>query len=122
MDYFFVGPSNGTVGLTDIYLKTKFKLSRSFISIHAHNFLTGSTQLSSINEVLPSRLGTELDFVYSNPIKKDLNLKIGYAFLLASHAMKILRNRNGAFNSWYWVMFTATPKLFYPMKKSETLY
>lgn len=112
MDYFFVGPANGNVGVTDIYLKTKFKINKSSLAIHAHQFMTGSKQLNAAGEELSSTMGTEFDFVYNIPIKKDVNFKMGYSFLLASDTMKELRNRDGSFNSWGWMMLTVKPTLF----------
>jgi hypothetical protein len=112
MDYFFVGPANGNVGVTDIYLKTKFKIKKSHLMIQAHQFLTGSKQLDFNGDELSSSMGTEFDFIYNLPIKKDVNFKVGYSFLLASDTMKALRGRDGSFNSWGWMMLTVKPKLF----------
>lgn len=109
MDYFFVGPSNGTVGITDIYLKTKFKIDKAALLIHAHQFLTGSSQLDENSNELSSTMGTELDFVYSLPLKKEVNFKIGYSMLVASDTMKDLRGKDGTYNSWGWIMFTFKP-------------
>ncbi|MEM1328127.1 MAG: hypothetical protein AAGI23_19375 [Bacteroidota bacterium] len=47
MDYFFVGPANGSVSVTDIYLKTKFGLKKGALIANVHEFMTGSTQLDS---------------------------------------------------------------------------
>lgn len=111
MDYFFVGPSNGDVGVTDIYVKTKFKGKKSSFAIHAHQFLTGSKQFLGTTEMSKS-MGTEFDFVYGLSLKKDVKLNMGYSFLLATDTMKELRNRSESFNSWGWVMLTIKPTLF----------
>ncbi|MEM9986096.1 MAG: alginate export family protein, partial [Bacteroidota bacterium] len=42
MDYFFVGPANGSVGVTDLYVKTKFKLKKGALVANLHEFMTGS--------------------------------------------------------------------------------
>ena len=112
MDYFFVGPANGDVGVTDIYLKTKFKGAKNSLAIHAHHFLTGSKQIDMNGNELSTSMGTEFDFFYNIPVKNDVNFKLGYSFLLASDTMKALRNRDGSFNSWGWMMLTIKPKFF----------
>ncbi len=111
MDYFFVGPANGNVGVTDIYLKTKFTGKKSSFAIHAHQFLTGSKQFDATTELSKS-MGTEFDFVYGVSLKSDVKLNIGYSFLVATETMKFLRNRDGGFNTWGWMMLTVKPKLF----------
>ena len=117
MDYFFVGPANGTVGVIDFYLKTKFKIKKSSLSIHAHQFSTGSIQMDSNGTGLSNTLGSELDFVYAIPLQKDVNLAMGYSFFIASDTMKELRSRDGGFNSWGWMMLTIKPTLFDSSKK-----
>ena len=112
MDYFFVGPANGTVGVIDFYLKTKFKINTASLAIHAHQFSTGSTQLDANGTALSNSMGTEFDFVYAVPVKKDVSLAMGYSFLLATDTMKELRGRDGSFNSWGWMMLTIKPTLF----------
>jgi hypothetical protein len=112
MDYFFVGPSNGNVGVTDFYLKTKFKMGKSSLAIHGHQFYTGSKQFDLNNNELSKLMGTEIDIVHSWPIRKEANLKIGYSILFASDTMEALRNRDGDFNTWAWAMFTVKPELF----------
>ena len=112
MDYFFVGPSNGSVGVTDVYLKTKFKISKSSLAIHAHQFLTGSNQIGLNGSELSKSMGTEFDFVYGISLKKDVKFNLGYSFLLASETMQELRVRDGSFNSWGWMMLAIKPTLF----------
>ena len=85
MDYFFVGSSNGTVGLSDFYIKTKFKISKSKLGINAHQFFTGSKQFDANNVELSKSLGSEVDFVFTIPIRKDASFNIGYSFLIQSN-------------------------------------
>ena len=55
---------------------------------------------------------TEFDIVYGVPLKKDVKLNVGYSFLIATETMKELRNRDGSFNSWGWMMLTVKPTFF----------
>jgi hypothetical protein len=112
MDYFFVGPSNGNTGVTDIYLKTKFKLSQGDLLFDIHEFLTGSNQFDSEGTRLTKAMGTEFDLVYSTTLSPQVNLDLGYSHLLATSTMKTLRDANKASNHWAWVMLTFKPVLF----------
>ena len=112
MDYFFVGPANGTVGVRDLYIKAKFPINKSSLSAHAHQFYTGSAQVDNTGNELSSRMGTEFDFVYALPIRKDINFNLGFSFLIASDTMKTLRNRTETFNTWGWAMITFKPTLW----------
>jgi hypothetical protein len=112
MDYFFVGAANGTVGVQDIYLKTKFKLGKGAFMASAHEFLTGSKQTTESGNALKSAMGTELDFVYAQKIGSDVSFNIGYAQLFATDTMLALRSGNKKSNNWAWMMITFNPTLF----------
>jgi len=114
MDYFFVGPANGNVGVSDIYLKTKFKLSeKSVLLAHVHEFLTGSTQLDESGSELSKTMGTEIDLVYSIKVNADINFKLGYSQLFATDTMEALRGGDASlFTNWAWTMITFKPTLF----------
>ena len=112
MDYFFVGPANGNVGVTDIFLKTKFKLKKGAIIANFHHFLTGSTQLSTENNnELSSSMGTEVDLVYAVKFTPDVSFNLGYSHMFATDAMLELRPGNEKSNSWAWMMITFKPTL-----------
>lgn len=112
MDYFFVGPANGNVGVQDIYLKTKFKLGKGALMASAHEFLTGSEQTTSSGDVLKSVMGAELDFVYAQKIGSDVSFNIGFAQMFATDTMLALRPGNQKSNNWAWMMITFNPTLF----------
>ncbi|MCP9236572.1 alginate export family protein [Lewinella sp. JB7] len=84
MDYFYVGPANGTVGVTDLYLKTKWKLGGAALLAHGHQFFTGSAQVDADGERLPSAMGTEVDLVYVRPLAAGVTLHVGYSHLLGT--------------------------------------
>jgi len=112
MDYFFVGPSNGTVGVTDLYIKTKFRLSNGSFTANLHRFYTGSMQLDANGSSLSGGLGTELDLVYGIGLKRGSSLNLGISLFGASETMKALRNGDRDINSWAWVMWTVKPQLW----------
>ena len=110
MDYFFVGPANGNVGVTDIFLKTKFKLKKGAIIANVHEFLTGSTQFNGeTNEELSAAMGTEIDLVYAVKFSPDVTFNLGYSHLFATDTMLELRPGNEKSNSWAWMMITFKP-------------
>ena len=111
MDYFFVGPSNGTVGVTDVFLKNTIPLKRGSLKIHLHHFLTASDQTDSNGQSLKDHLANEVDLVYQLSLKKGVQLHIGYSFLRASDSMLELRNRNRKDNHWAWMMISVSPKV-----------
>lgn len=112
MDYFFVGPANGTVGVTDFYLKTKFKMKKGVLNAHLHQFLTGSTQFNESQEELGKLMGTELDLVYALKLSDDVTWNVGYSHLLGTDTLTSLRPGNIKSNNWVWMMVTFKPVFF----------
>ncbi len=117
MDYFFVGPANGNVGVTDIYLKTKFKAGKGFIKAHFHEFLTGSTQLAADGAELSAPMAFEVDLVYGVKLAKSVTLNIGYSQLFGTDTLIALRPGDEKLNSWGWMMLTFKPTFFKSEKK-----
>lgn len=112
MDYFFVGPANGNVGVQDIYIKTKFKLGKGFLILNGHEFLTGSTQTLESGAILSKAMGTEIDLVYAQKINSDISFNLGFSQLFATDTMVNLRPGNIKSNNWAWAMITFNPVLF----------
>ncbi|MDN3669138.1 alginate export family protein [Echinicola jeungdonensis] len=113
MDYFFVGPANGAVGVTDLYLKTKFNFAGGALKVHAHEFLTGSTQVAGDGSELEKTMGTEIDLVYGKQLAKGVTWNIGYSHMFATDTMEALRGGDkGAIQNWAWTMLTFKPTLF----------
>ncbi|MFT6867283.1 MAG: hypothetical protein ACJA08_002123 [Cyclobacteriaceae bacterium] len=113
MDYFYVGPANGAVGVTDLYLKTAFKVAEGTLKINIHEFLTGSTQKAGDGSELEKAMGTEIDLVYSKTLKGGVTWNLGYSQMLATDTMEALRGgEKGALQCWAWTMITFKPTLF----------
>ena len=114
MDYFYVGNPSGDVGLIDLYMKAKFKLSdKSALNFHVHQFSSQIDLKEQFTEAESNILGTEIDLVYNLNIDKAVNLKIGYSHMLATSSMEFIKtgDRN-TINNWAWAMLTIKPKLF----------
>ncbi|MEO0899946.1 MAG: alginate export family protein [Bacteroidota bacterium] len=117
MDYFFVGPANGNVGVTDFYVKTKFKLKKGALVANAHEFLTGSVQLDEGGNELNRAMGMELDLVYVVKLAPAVTFNLGYSHLMASSTMLELRPGTATQNNWAWAMITFKPTLFASKKE-----
>ncbi|AWV99544.1 alginate export family protein [Arcticibacterium luteifluviistationis] len=112
MDYFYVGPANGNVGVQDFYIKTKFKLGKGSLLAEGHEFLTGSEQTKESGEVLNAAMGTEIDLVYVQKIGADITFHLGFSQLFATNTMLTIRPGNLKSNNWAWAMITFKPTLF----------
>ncbi|MBV6647125.1 MAG: alginate export family protein [Cyclobacteriaceae bacterium] len=114
MDYFFVGPANGNVGVTDLYVKTKFKFAGGSLIGNVHHFLTGSKQMvTGETTELDKSMGTELDLVYVRKLKGGVVWHLGYSQMLATDTMEALRGGDkSTMQNWAWTMLTFKPTLF----------
>ncbi|MEN0003732.1 MAG: alginate export family protein [Bacteroidota bacterium] len=119
MDYFFVGPANGNVGVTDIYLKTKFNLPKGKLTANLHEFLLGSTQFAADGTELSSPMGFEVDLVYMVKFAPTVTFHLGYSHLFATDTMLELRPGNEQSNNWAWMMLTFKPKFFESKKDNK---
>ncbi|MEL6560571.1 MAG: hypothetical protein AAFQ94_20435, partial [Bacteroidota bacterium] len=114
MDYFFVGPANGNVGVSDFYVKSKFKVGeKGSLGAHVHQFLTGSTQLDESGSELSKTMGTEIDLVYTVKVSPEIKFNLGYSQMFATETMEALRGGDSSlFTNWAWAMITFKPTLF----------
>lgn len=114
MDYFYVGPANGNVGVTDVYVKSSFKLAGGALNVHAHHFLTGSRQLvSGETTELEKSMGTEVDLVFVRKLKGGVMWHLGYSQMFATDTMEALRGGDkSALQNWAWTMITFKPTFF----------
>ncbi|MEQ8581480.1 MAG: alginate export family protein [Marinoscillum sp.] len=113
MDYFFVGPANGSVGVTDLYLKTSFNVGGGALKTNIHQFMTGSTQLDTEGQELSKTMGTEVDLVFIKKLKGGVVWNLGYSQMFASDTMEALRGGDkSALQCWAWTMITFKPTLF----------
>ncbi|WKN45248.1 alginate export family protein [Tunicatimonas pelagia] len=118
MDYFYVGNNHGqggqTAGLLDVYVQSKFKLSKkSALIAHAHYFQSPTTiyAMEGTGEKLSGTLGEEIDLVYNLNLSDEVNFKLGYSHLFSTESLEALKGgaqRQGQ-NQWAWMMLTFNP-------------
>ncbi len=119
MDYFFVGPANGSVGVTDYYIKTKFKVGKGALNVRLHEFLTGSKQLDGEGNTLAKPMGTELDLVYVTKLASSVTLHVGYSHLIGTETLTTIRPGDAKSNNWAFMMLTFKPKAYKFEKAAE---
>jgi hypothetical protein len=107
MDYFYVadpygykGNNNKSPGLLNFYWKSKYRLRDNMIaSLDLHEFYTGNTVADELSpgasQNLNRRLGTEIDFVLTYNMTKQIGIELGYGLMLATQTMDQLK-RTGA--------------------------
>ena len=110
MDYCFVGPANGNVGVTDFYLKSKFKIGKGSLNLRVHEFLTGSKQIGDEGQELSKMMGTEVDLVYGMKLSPSTSLAIGYSQMFGTNTLIALRPGTEKLNNWAFMMLTFKPK------------
>lgn len=119
MDYFFVGPANGSVGVRDFFIKSKFNLKKGTLVVNVHEFLTGSRQLNlETNEELSAPMATEVDLVYTIKPDPAVTFNVGYSHLFGTNTLLELRPGNKKSNNWAWLMITLKPTLLKIDKKN----
>ena len=111
MDYFFVGPANGNVGVVDFYLKSKFKLKKGALIVNAHQFFTGSTQIDAENRELSRAMAFELDLVYAVKLAPSVTWNVGFSQLFGTDTLLDIRPGDQKLNNWAWMMITFKPTL-----------
>ncbi len=113
MDYFYVGPQNGAVGVTDMYFKTSFNVAGGALKMNIHEFLTGSTQTGNDGAKLDKAMGTEIDLVFIKKLKGGVLWHLGYSQMFATDTMQALRGGDkSSTQNWAWTMITFSPTLF----------
>ncbi|WP_282043629.1 alginate export family protein [Winogradskyella flava] len=111
MDYFYVGNHANNVGLNDIYAKVIFKTGKKSTLLAKAHYFGANASLSNDED---SYLGTEIDFVFTQNLIKDVKLNIGYSHMFASDSMSLIKDGrpNDNTNNWAWAQLTITPTLF----------
>ena len=127
MDYFYVGNahkqgSEASSGLMDLFLKTKFGISKKmFLIAHYHYFSSPVTIIDpvDITQNLSSYLGSEIDLVYLIKLQDDFKIHLGYSQMFATESMLAVKKNSGVLNGnqWAWIMVTFKPQLFTTAQK-----
>ncbi len=134
MDYFYVGNHNGSVGLSDIFAKVKYKTEKYWIGTDVHFFSAPEDVWDGFNYnkdladgslgtktradyAMDSYLGTEIDVTFGFNLAKGVSLKGGYSVMLDTETLAYLKgaldaNGQGVTsqnNAWGWTMITIKP-------------
>ncbi|MBL7856752.1 MAG: alginate export family protein [Cyclobacteriaceae bacterium] len=114
MDYFYVADGFGANGLTNYYLKTKYKAKDNLtFSLDAHEFVLPSAVADSEGKLLTKNLGTEFDFVLNYGMTKAINIEVGYSAMLSTETMASAKVKNvkraADFSDWAYVMISIKP-------------
>lgn len=117
MDYFYVADGFGANGLTDYYLKARYKAKDNLtFSLDAHRFVLPSAVKANDGTVLEKALGSELDFVLSYALTKAINIEGGYSKMFSTETMtsaKVKNVKNPSLNSnWAYLMINIKPTEF----------
>lgn len=111
MDYFYVGNHANNVGLNDFHAKAVFKTGETSSLLVKGHYFSSNGKLASDAD---SYLGTELDLVYTQPLVKNVKLKLGYSHMFASESMSLIKGGTTSdnTNNWGWAMLIINPNLF----------
>jgi hypothetical protein len=115
MDYFYASSPFGTGGLTDYYVKAKYKPSDKFLlatDFHQFNSATGIGTGDN-----KKNFGQEIDIVGTYTLTKQIAIEGGYAHffatrLLTSPAVKNVPNAQKN-NNWAYVMINIKPDFLF---------
>ncbi len=82
MDYFYVASPFGKGGLTDYYIKAKYKASNNLLlSADLHQFSSAGRVATATNQ---KNFGQEFDFIASYSITKQIGIEGGYGHFFAT--------------------------------------
>ncbi len=93
MDYFYVADAFGTGGLSDMYLKLRYKpLDKLTLTVDAHQFASTNTVLGTDKvPVSNPTFGQEVDIVGQYAMTKNIGLEGGYSTLAATDALAAVK-------------------------------
>ncbi|MCH7535144.1 MAG: alginate export family protein [Bacteroidetes bacterium] len=133
MDYYYVGNHANSVGLTDLYLKLKFKSKKFEGGTDLHIFYSAQNVLDNTDTTGQSvlantSLGTEIDLYGGFKLSKGVTLKFGYSHYFSTPTLGMLKGitfsdgtgRNDQINNWGWAMIVMKPK-FLAGKKTASV-
>ncbi len=113
MDYFYVGNHINNVGLTDINFTAAYSKNKFSALFKPHYFLAAASLYNQTNIKADPSLGTELDFTASYKLYEAVVVDAGYAQMLATKSMELLKGGNSSnFNNWFFVAVKINPTIF----------
>jgi hypothetical protein len=115
IDYFYASSAFGKGGLTDYYVKAKYKASDKFLlSTDLHQFNSATSIGTGDNQ---RNLGQEIDFVGTYSLTKQITIEGGYAHFFATPLLTspAVKNVTGARTNanWAYVMINIRPDFLF---------
>lgn len=117
LDYFYVGNPHKNAGLIDGLFTLSYQPIKPLkMSLTYHYFMTPQQILDTNtgNAAANGQLGHELDFVLKYKIRPFVNLQLGYAHLLGSPSLELLKPTGEVdnLNHWAWLMLDVKLRMF----------
>lgn len=117
MDYFYVGSGHGNVGLTDVYLKLKYKSEKWWLGLDVHQFMSGADILdvkelttSGKYTAMSSSLGTEIDLVFNYNFSPNISAQFVYGHMMATESLEAVKGgKYDETQNWAYLMLTFKP-------------
>lgn len=102
MDYFYVGnPHNqpaadhdNSIGLVDLYLKSTVQAAEgTTITAALHEFFSPVSVLDPVDSIdnLSTRLGTEIDLVFSHALSEEVKIQAGYSHMFGTASLESIK-------------------------------
>jgi hypothetical protein len=114
MDYFYVADGFGANGLTNYYLKSKYKAKDNLtLTLDAHYFMLPTAVTDNDGVEMDKGLGTEFDFVVSYSLTKAISLEGGYSAMFSTETMASPKVKNvkraDDVSTWAYLMINIKP-------------
>lgn len=123
MDYYYAASAFGKSGLTDYYIKSRYKASdRLWLTADVHQFSSAARVINTANPSgIKKSFGQEVDIIASYSLTKQVTFEGGYGHyfstaLLTSSTVKNVANAKAGAN-WAYVSLNIKPELFNSAKK-----
>jgi hypothetical protein len=124
MDYYFAGNGHGNAGLTNVYLKFRYKTDKWWASLHVHQFMAAADVLDQkeLNTTgkytaMDANLGNEIDLEFAYTFTPAFTIQLGYAHYIPTETISHLKNvrdykgdgYTGETANWAYVMLIFKP-------------
>lgn len=114
MDYFYVADGFGPNGLTNYYIKSKYKAKDNLtLALDAHYFMLPSAVTGQDGLEMDKALGTEIDFVINYSLTKAITLEGGYSTMFSTDTMTSAKVKNvkraDDISTWAYLMISIKP-------------
>jgi hypothetical protein len=115
MDYFYAASGFGNKGLTDYYLKSRYKASENLsFTADLHQFASAS-DIHDVNDNKLSRnFGTEADVTCNYNLTKMIGFEAGYSHFFSTHSLASISVKNvpnaQSNNNWAYLSINIRPE------------